>query len=435
MSKYENNNTQQKPQISNKAHRPHRIYRNNNDNDGHLPMEKKDDFYDKGNHRHNNEEDVIFEKMVDYKSYYTNWQWENRWLSITIDKDGRIAIGCDNKKAINKCGKFHHFKGIRLILSRYYNLNVVKQIPHCPEIAPDNIKSDKMFSFLCEPRTQNKRGIIYFAASNASDFINWAYIIGQCAHNIEPQNIVKEYVENPFIHYDPYDSQNTVIFKRLFKIFKDYKSRSTDNKSYNPTVRKHAIPKIDFNDINLNNFIIFYFTNWVNNMNEKRMKLNEMAQYLSHCFAIHKEDHTLSKGFEEFPKAHLTWSMIHKKHTRFRIRNVPTIYSNAAILSTNIISRYPVYPFPYFYPQTFGYFSSSKIYQIMQCIRKLEQYYIDTNDMCPASIIQCFKRYDMTDQYFLNDTNTRKDFAQLLKDECGVKRGMAIKLWRHFKSN
>ena len=172
-----------------------------------LPMEKKEHLHDEKYHRHNCEEEVIYEKGVEYKTNKTNG-WKYAWCKITRDNDGKIRFGYDNK--IDKqCGKVDYLEGFRLIPSPYYNVGVLQKIPHCLEIAQD-VKCGKKYSFIYESRIKNKKRNFYFAALNAVDFVNWAFILGQCANGVNLKQATM-YAQDPFIHYDEYDEKLSVF--------------------------------------------------------------------------------------------------------------------------------------------------------------------------------------------------------------------------------
>ena len=227
------------------------------------------------------------------------------------------------------------------------------------------------------------------------------------------------------------------MFKSIWSNFKEYKNESTSGKRYNPTVNKFVIQRRDFSDVNISNFIIFYIKKYGYN---DKLKLNELAQYLSHCFKFHNDVQDLSKGFESFPKAYFTWYSIHKTYKSIKVVNVPTVHSNSTPITSPSTSGqeyfdskykyYPVHHCPFYQPQPYGYFAAKQVYNYLT-IKKLKEYYGDK--VCPESIINCFEKHGITDSYF--NHHKRKEFVQLLKNECNVSNGEGMKIWKYFKTN
>ena len=242
------------------------------------------------------------------------------------------------------------------------------------------------------------------------------------------------------------DKYNTKrIFKSIWNDFKRYKNNSVSNKSYNPKVKKYIIPVIDFTDININNFIIFYLNKYGK---DNKCKLYEITQYLKYCFLNYEYSDDLSIAFKSFPKALRTWNIIHQKNKNIRIQNIPITDSDVKGIkgiSSNKLSNggcfkmvsYVVVGWHNHHKLCnqipFGLFSNRQIMNY-EIILKLGEFMKSSSQKSKTkhlkTITDCLIKYEITQEYFIK--NTRKEFVELLKENCNTKISLAIKIWNHF---
>lgn len=225
-------------------------------------------------------------------------------------------------------------------------------------------------------------------------------------------------------------------YKSAWQDFRAYKSQSVYGRSYSPYVQKFVIPKKDFTDINISNFILFYVSkHGRDNVN----KLNQLAHYLVHCFIHHRYGHKLSVALESFPKANRTLTTIHQNPgKKIRIFNVLSNESDLKRFPSQRLSHNCLIPVCYEVVEwsgstlnvSPGLFTNKQI-RNYEILLKLDQFATSKRLSKECSEIRNFlMNQGITSDYFSN--HSRREFVELLKNNCSAKVSLGMKLWNHF---
>ena len=169
---------------------------------------------------------------------------------------------------------------------------------------------------------------------------------------------------------------------------------------------------------------------------------------MKYCFLNYEYSDDLSIAFKSFPKALRTWNIIHQKNKNIRIQNIPITDSDVKGIkgiSSNKLSNggcfkmvsYVVVGWHNHHKLCnqipFGLFSNRQIMNY-EIILKLGEFMKSSSQKSKTkhlkTITDCLIKYEITQEYFIK--NTRKEFVELLKENCNTKISLAIKIWNHF---